>query len=106
MAKSSKVNESNVRAAMESAVSGLQSALSGVSTVLTQLQTGRRPAAEENRIHRAAGRETAERLRSDSDDDFESRPKKRYVYSRLVLMCKNDSYVGTSRLVFLKRASN
>ena len=56
-------NESKVRATMESAVSGLQSALTGVSTVLTQLQTGRRPAAEE----RAAGRETADR---DSDDDF------------------------------------
>ena len=98
MAKSSNVKESNVRAAMESAVSGLQSALTRVSTMLTQLQTGGRSAAEENRthrtagretaeqsrsgsIHRAAGRETAERSRSDSDDDFESRPKKRYVIS-------------------------
>ena len=35
---------------MESAVSGLQSALTGVSTVLTQLQTCRKPAAEENHI--------------------------------------------------------
>ena len=65
---------------MESAVSGLQSALTGVSTVLTQLQTGRRPAAEENRIHCAAGRETAELSQSDSDDDFESRAKKRYMF--------------------------
>lgn len=103
-------NESNVRAAMESAVSGLQSALTRVSTVVTQLQTGRRPVAEEctashktaersqsDSIHRATGRETAER---DSDGDFESRPKKRYNlyicsgYSRLVvLMCKNDSKI-------------
>ena len=65
-------NESNVRTAMESAVSGLQSALTQVSTVLTQLQMGRMPAAEEC----AAGRETAER----NSDDFESRPKKMYNY--------------------------
>ena len=115
MAKSSNLNESNVRAAMESAVSGLQSALTGVSTVLTQLQMGR-PAAEENRIHRAAGLETAERSRSDSihrpagcetaersrsdsDDNFESRPKKRYMILKYYVGTSYMYCVGASSLV-------